>query len=197
MGELGKIKCLRRTASLTRVDEIGRWAAPLRAALFAVLATMISVACRTNDPTPGRAATVVVENPYGDAGRGVFYESKAALVQPIDLGESRRVIIECYCSKRRITTLAANQGAYVKLRGIYAISGYHGSPEDAGATPIRSEQLRFSPKRTGAELTLSSPEWAYLHHSMHITSIDVHVPAGVIVTFNVLTHANLEGRQPE
>jgi hypothetical protein len=137
---------------------------------------------------------VVVENPYGGAGRGVFYESKAHHTQRVNLKRVRVVEVHCYCPERYVEKTDDESTVKLSIDGRFKISGYHGSREDAGAEPLQSRALAFKVGERGSAITLSSPEWRYIHHSLIISRVVVSAPQNVEVVFKPLDDEMLRER---
>jgi len=80
------------------------------------------------------------------------------------------------------------------VRGTYSIEGYHGSRQDAGAKPIASSDFEFQSSETNNVLTLESPEWTYLHHTLLIDELEIIVPFVLKVHVDQFSFDELEGR---
>jgi hypothetical protein len=158
-----------------------------------LFATLGMASCRTSSG-PDR---VVVEDPH-DSARLVNFQDRDSQIQRVKLDGARRVILECYCRRRKIAIIRPLAGEPMTLRidGLYNINGYHGTREDAGARPIPPEALHFTRTDEDGVIRMRSTEWRFMHHKLVVESLRVEVPSGVMVQFALLTDEALGERRP-
>jgi hypothetical protein len=150
-----------------------------------LVATLFASAAPPEVPAPDVSA------PYG---MGIHFDDTATQVQRVPLGQSRRVVIECFCPVTAVKHFGARDEITLTITGRYSISGYHGSREDAGAEPIPRGGLHFRKQESGGSLRLVSSEFHYIHHSMYLSEVNVRAPEGVEVVFDKQSLDQIEER---
>jgi hypothetical protein len=81
------------------------------------------------------------------------------------------------------------------IAGRFSIVGYHGSREKAGVRDLSGPELGFSVSRPDDTLTLSSPEWTFIHHALLIDHLTITLPESIAIRFRQLSSDQLEGRR--
>jgi hypothetical protein len=116
---------------------------------------------------------------------GVNYSSSASLTQKIPVKNAKTITIKCYCRSYTVIRNYEYKDIRLKIDGTFSIAGYHGSAEDAGAVPLKPEGLAFKVSRKHDSLTLKSPEWVYIHHSLYLDKLVVLAPDDDGIQVNV------------
>jgi hypothetical protein len=124
----------------------------------------------------------------------VFYSSTATVRQTITINDNEAITIRCYCPQYTVRRESDSDSITLVVRGTYSIEGYHGSRQDAGAKPIASSDLEFQSSEADNVLTLESPEWIYLHHTLLIDELEIIVPFVLKVHVDQLSFDELVGR---
>ena len=117
------------------------------------------------------------------AGDQIFFVSHQSHRQVVPLSGESSVTVESWLREDKVEVRRGADGEVtLDIAGTYSIAGYHGSREDAGAVDLREAQLAFRISRTAQTLTLTSPEWWYIHHTLSLDRLTITVPTSVTVT---------------
>lgn len=106
----------------------------------------------------------------------VSYSSSASFTQKIPVENAKTITIRCYCRSYAVKRDGKYSDITLNIDGTFSIAGYHGSPEDAGAVPLKPESLAFKVDRKNNSLTISSTEWLYIHHALYVDKLVVLAP---------------------
>jgi hypothetical protein len=126
----------------------------------------------------------------------VFFDSSQAYHQAIRLMSETEVIVESSMPQEKVEVQRGTDGQVIlSIVGRFSIAGYHGSRADAGAHAITGSDVAFRVSRTPDTLTLSSPEWTYIHHALLIDRLTIALPDAMAITFRRISSDELEGRR--
>ena len=126
----------------------------------------------------------------------IFFESTQSHRQAVQLMGETEVVLESSLPEANVVIQrggAANVMLDITAR--YSIAGYHGSRENAGARDLSGPELAFRISRAPGTLTLSSPEWTYIHHALLIKQLTVTLPESTALKLRRLSSRELEGRR--
>ena len=128
----------------------------------------------------------------------ISYLSSDTYKQKVSTKDISSITIQCYCSTYSVVRKYDTKDLTLNIWGTFSIGGYQGFVEDAGAAPLKPEQLSFAVSNDNGSLTLSSPEWSQIHHALLIDKLEVHAPlGGMHIKVEQLKYTDLEGRNSE
>jgi len=126
----------------------------------------------------------------------VFFESTQSHRQAVPLmGETEVVLESSLPSANVVIQHGGAANVTLDMTARYSIAGYHGSRENAGARELSGPELAFRISRSADTLTLSSPEWTYIHHALLIKQLTVTLPEAIALKLRRLLSRDLEGRR--
>ena len=126
----------------------------------------------------------------------IFFQSKQSFRQAVSLEREREVVVECTLPEERVQVQrAAERKVVLQMSGRFSIAGYHGSREDAGVREIAGDELAFRVSRAKEQITLASPEWAYIHHALLIDQLTITLPTSTTLKYVRIPDDELEGRR--
>jgi hypothetical protein len=131
------------------------------------------------------------------AGRDVvFFQSSQSHRQIVPLVNDTEVVVESSMPQAKIVVQRGiSPEVVLDITGRFSIAGYHGSRENAGVQDLSGPELAFTLSRSNGTLTLSSPEWTFLHHALLIDSLTITLPESIALRARQLSSDQLENRR--
>jgi hypothetical protein len=144
--------------------------------------------------TAGSAQTVV---PDTTGYEQIFFESSQSYRQTVPLmGETEIVVESSLPDSSVVVRRGGSSNVTLDVTGRYSITGYYGLRENAGVQELAGPELAFRIARGPIRLSLSSPEWIWLHHDLFVEQLTITVPDDVLVTLRrLLVPDDLYGRR--
>ncbi len=110
----------------------------------------------------------------------VFFESSQSYRQAIQLTTETQVVVESSMPEAKvIVQRGIDRQVILDITGRFSITGYQGSREKAGALDLSGPELAFGVSRSTGPLTLSSPEWTYIHHALLLDHLTMTLPESI------------------
>lgn len=114
-----------------------------------------------------------------------------AVEQRINVGKAKQLVIRCWC-KKHTSTIAAGNDVVLRIKANYSSVGYHG--DQTPPKQIEPGRMRFVEKQQDGALLLESREIIYMHHAFFVTELEVEVPQGVELRWDILDGKALDFR---
>lgn len=126
----------------------------------------------------------------------VFFQSSQSHRQIIRLVNEIEVVVESSMPEAKVVVQRGVVPEIVlDIAGRFSIAGYHGPREKAGIHDLSGPDLDFGVSRSNNALTLSSPEWTYIHHTFLTNHLTITLPESIAIKFQQLSSDQLEGRR--
>jgi hypothetical protein len=124
----------------------------------------------------------------------VFFESRQSYRQAIQLMTESEVVVESSLPEAKVVVQrGVDRQVILDITGRFSIAGYQGSREKAGALDLSGPELAFGVSRSTGTLTLSSPEWTYIHHGLLLDHLTIALPESIALRIRRIDQ--LEGRR--
>ena len=126
----------------------------------------------------------------------VFFESSQSHRQIVQLMNDTEVVVESSMPEAKVVVQRGMASEVVlDITGRFSIAGYHGPRENAGVQDLSGPELAFTLSRPDGTLTLSSPEWTFIHHALMIDHLTITLPESIALRLRQLSSDQLEGRR--
>ena len=126
----------------------------------------------------------------------VFFQSSQSHRQIIQLMNETEVVVESSMPEAKVVVQRGiSLEIVLDIAGRFSIAGYHGPREKAGIHDLSGPDLGFGVSRSNGTLTLSSPEWTYIHHTFLINHLTITLPESIAIRLRQLSSDQLEGRR--
>jgi hypothetical protein len=126
----------------------------------------------------------------------VFLEWSQSYHQAIQLTTETEVVVESSMPEAKVVVQRGiDRQVILDITGRFSIAGYQGSREKAGARDLSGPELAFSVSRSTGTLTLSSPEWTYIHHALLLDHLTITLPESITLQIRRISSDQLEGRR--